>query len=110
MQLDFFNKLEVWQTGGLIVLALFIVRFLYLRFFMKTNVFPETFFIPRGLITIVLFYKIPESFKLSSFNDDILFFIILSTSFIMTLGMIFYRKRPEELVEETQFAQRQDIY
>lgn len=36
--------------------------------------FSEAFFIPRGLITIVLFYKIPEQFKLSTFNINILFF------------------------------------
>lgn len=109
IQLDFFRELEVWQTGGLIVIALFIIRLLYLRFFVKTNVFPESFFIPRGLITIVLFYKIPETFKLSSFNDGILFFIILTTSFIMMFGMIFYKKGPEQFVEETQFSEREDI-
>ena len=95
--------------GSLIVLAMFIVRLLYLRFFVKTNVFPESFFIPRGLITIVLFYKIPDHLKLSTFNDGILLFIILTPSIIMTLGMIFYRKKPEQVIEEPQFAERPDI-
>ena len=85
------------------------VRFLYFRFFLHTNVFPETFFIPRGLITIVLFYKIPENFKLSSFNDGILFFIILTTSVIMAIGMIFYKKKPVQIVEEPQFTERSDL-
>jgi predicted membrane channel-forming protein YqfA (hemolysin III family) len=97
------------MIGSMIVLALFVVRLLYLRFFVKTNVFPESFFIPRGLITIVLFYKIPDHLKLSSFNDGILFFIILVTSIIMTIGMIFYKKKPEQVVEEGQFSERSDI-
>lgn len=109
IQLGFLQEQDIWTTGSLIVGALFIIRLLYLRFFVKTNVFPESFFIPRGLITIVLFYKIPENYKLSSFNDGLLFFIILTTSVIMMIGMIFYRKRPDQIIEETQFSERQDI-
>jgi Kef-type K+ transport system membrane component KefB len=107
--LDFFAQREVWMVGGAIVAALFIVRLLYLRFFVHTNVFPESFFIPRGLITIVLFYKIPPQFQLSTFNNDILFFIILTTSFVMTLGMIFYKQRPDQVVEEGTFAEHKEI-
>jgi Kef-type K+ transport system membrane component KefB len=105
----FFGNQDVWITGGLIVVVLLLVRYVYLRFFLRTNVFPETFFIPRGLITIVLFYKIPEQLKLESFNEDILFFIILVTGLIMTLGMIFYRKPSSEIVEEASFSDRKDI-
>ncbi len=97
------------MVGSLIVLALFVIRILYLRFFVKTNLFPESFFIPRGLITIVLFYKIPEHLKLNSFDDGILFYIILTTSIIMTLGMIFYKKKPDQVVEEGQFSERSDL-
>ncbi len=100
---------EVILIGSIIVVILFLIRLLYLRFFVRTNLFPEAFFIPRGLITIVLFYKIPENLKLSNFNDGILFFIILSTSVLMALGMIFYKKGPEQVVEEPQFADRKDI-
>ncbi|HYE55309.1 MAG TPA: cation:proton antiporter [Chitinophagaceae bacterium] len=100
---------EVMVVGGCIVLALFLVRLLYLRFFLHTYLFPEAFFIPRGLITIVLFYKIPASLGMISFNDGILFFVILTTSIIMALGMIFYKKRPEQIIEEGQFSERKDI-
>lgn len=101
---------EVVKVGGLIVLALFTIRLLYMRFFLKTNVFPESFFMPRGLITIVLFYKIPESMKLANFNEGILFFIILVTGAIMTIGMVFYKKKNEQLLEEPQFSERSDIF
>ncbi len=107
--LKFLSENEVILVGSLIVVALFIVRILYLRFFLQTNLFPESFFIPRGLITIVLFYKIPDHLKLTSFNDGILFFIILTTGIIMALGMIFYKKKPDQLVEEGQFSERSDI-
>ena len=109
ISINFFTNAEVWKSGGLLVLVLLVVRFLYLRFFLKTNVFPETFFIPRGLITIVLFYKIPVRYRLESFNEDILFFIILVTGLIMTLGMIFYKKPSSEIVEEDNFSSNPHI-
>lgn len=97
----------VLQVGSIIVLLLLLMRYLYLRFFLRTYVFPETFFIPRGLITIVLYYKIPDFYKMDAFNEGILFFVILVTSLIMTIGMVFYRKPAESLVEESQFADHQ---
>ena len=109
IRLDFLRENEVLLVGGLVVIALLIVRYLYLTFFLRTNVFPEVFFIPRGLITIVLFYKIPGNFKLSNFNEGLLFFVILASGIIMTLGMIFYKKGNEDLVEEQQFAERSDV-
>lgn len=109
ISLGFLTQTEIVIVGSLLVLALFVVRLLYLRFFVKTNVFPESFFIPRGLVTIVLFYKIPDKFKLGSFSEGILFYIILTTGIIMTLGMIFYKKKPEQVVEESQFSERSEI-
>ena len=109
ISLAFLSENNIVKVGSLIVAALFVVRLLYLRFFVKTNVFPESFLIPRGLITIVLFYKIPPHLKLGSFNDGILFYIILTTSIIMAIGMIFYKKKPEQVVEEGQFSERPDL-
>jgi Kef-type K+ transport system membrane component KefB len=109
MDLNFINNSNVVLIGSLIVLALFLVRFLYLRFFFKTKLFPEVFLIPRGLVTIVLFYKIPATMKLSTFDDDILFFIILATGIIMSIGMILYKKTNDEVVEDPQFTERKDI-
>lgn len=106
MNLNFIHNSDVVLVGSLIVLALFLVRFLYLRFFFKTKLFPEVFLIPRGLVTIVLFYKIPASMQLSSFDDDILFFIVLATGIIMSIGMIFYKKGNDEIIEEPQFAEQ----
>lgn len=109
IQLNFLGESEVLIVGSLIVIALLVVRYLYLRFFLHTNIFPEVVFIPRGLITIVLFYKIPTGFMLTTFNQGILFFIILCSSIIMAIGMIFYKKGNEEVIEEGQFSERSDL-
>lgn len=109
INLSFLQNGSVLLVGSLMVLSLFLVRWLYLRFAFKTAVFPEVFFLPRGLITIVLFYKIPAVLRLSNFEDGILFFIILSTGVILSFGMIFYRKRNDDLIEDPQFSERKDL-
>jgi hypothetical protein len=57
----------------------------------------------------VLFFKIPEQLKLVDFNDGILFFIVLSTSIILSLGMIFYKKPNEPIIQDPQFSERSDL-
>jgi Kef-type K+ transport system membrane component KefB len=91
---------EVMLIGSALVLVLLLSRYLYLRFFLKESVYPEVMFIPRGLITILLFYKIPAAFQLLSFNNGILFFVILVSALIMMLGMIFYKKEAELIAED----------
>lgn len=49
---------------------------------------------PRGLITILLFYNIPESFAIAAFDNGILLYIILATSVYMAWGMV--RSRAKE--------------
>lgn len=83
---------EVALAGSAIVLLLLGIRYVYLRFFLRSHIFPELFFMPRGLITILLFYSIPQTFKLTKFNEGILFFVILTTSVIMMIGSIAYGK------------------
>jgi Kef-type K+ transport system membrane component KefB len=89
---------DVILVGSIIVLILLIIRFIYLRDFLRESVYPEVFFIPRGLITIVLFYKIPESYHPEKLQAGILFFVVIVTSFIMMLGMIFYNKKEKDIV------------
>ena len=65
---------EVMLVGSIIVAVLLVTVFFFiLTFFLKEQVFPEVVFIPRGLITILLFYKIPECLKLEHFNESFIF-------------------------------------
>jgi Kef-type K+ transport system membrane component KefB len=91
---------NIIAIGSAIVVILFVIRFLYLRFFIKESVYPEVFFIPRGLITIMLFYKIPASYHPEKLQGGILFFIVIVTGLIMMIGMLFYKKKEAEVVEE----------
>lgn len=42
---------------------------------------------PRGLITLLLFYSIPEAFIQPSFKAGVLLFVIIITSLVMTKGL-----------------------
>jgi Kef-type K+ transport system membrane component KefB len=97
---------EVILAGGAIVVLLFGVRYIYLRFFLRSHILPELFYMPRGLITVLLFYSIPETYKLSAFNEGILFFVILVTSILMVAGSVTYgRPQLQVLYDETPLTE-----
>ncbi len=90
------NLLMNWNVlilGSLILLALISVRFLYLKKFLKERLMPELFLMPRGLITIILFYSIPEWLKYPSFDEGLLFFIIIGSTILMMIGLSFTKDK-----------------
>ena len=99
IDLHFLEDVEVLILGSAIVAALLVLRYIYLRVMHRYDLFPELFYIPRGLVTVLLFYKIPNWQRIDAFDEGVLFFVILSTSLIMMLGSILYRDRPKELEE-----------
>jgi hypothetical protein len=97
VKIEVIKQKKVVAASSIILGKKLLVRLLYLSLYLKKNVYPEMLFIPRGLITILLFYKIPAALRLAAFNYSVLFFVILVTGFIMTLGVVFYRKQPDDL-------------
>lgn len=86
-------NLEIFAVGVGIVVLFFLVRFVCLRFFFwKKSIFPELFISPRGLITVLLFFSIPEELSSLNFNSDIILITIIVTSLIMTWGLIKFGK------------------
>ena len=87
---------RVLTIGSLIVLIMYIVRLLNLVVFhKKSSLFPELFLSPRGLVTILLYYIIPEQYQIPGFGEGIMFFVIIVTGLIMTGGLIFAPKKTE---------------
>lgn len=78
----------VWLITVISLVAIYGTRFIALRGFRKTTISPEIYIAPRGLITILLFYDIPESMISENFNQGILVLTILVTSFVMSFGLI----------------------
>lgn len=84
---------EVAIVSSLIILSIYLIRFITLRIFIGKDILPQLFVAPRGLITVLLFYAIPDEVKNPNFNPGILLFIIIATSLIMTFAMIVDKKR-----------------
>lgn len=97
IDLAFFQDPNVWLLGSGIVVTLLALRFVYLRVVHRYDLLPELFYIPRGLITVLLFYRIPEWQRIDAFDEGVLFFVILATSVIMMIGSMIYRDTPREI-------------
>lgn len=91
----------VWLISGIFLLVSYFLRFLLYYIFEKKNITAQVFIAPRGLISILLFFAIPESLKREGFESGVLFVVIISTSVIMALSLIAARKdkKNEEAAE-----------
>lgn len=88
-----------------IVAILFLIRWLMLRIFSGKDISPQLWIAPRGLITVLLFFSIPNGWvdvdgemlneytplydcTIPFFDKGILLYTILLTSIIMTISLI----------------------
>ena len=105
------SSLFDWRYGLLsliIVCVLFIVRLILLRLFSGKDIFPQLWIAPRGLITVLLFFSIPNGWvdingdflaeynvrfdcTIPFFDQGILLHTIIITSLIMTISLILNR-------------------
>lgn len=93
MNLELLAEEHIIIAGVIVVLIFILVRLINLSIFLRSRIFPEVLIAPRGLITITLFYSIPEKYKIANFDEGILFFTILATSVLMMIGLMAYRER-----------------
>ena len=91
-----------------VVSILFLVRFIFLKLFVRQDIVPQLWIAPRGLITVLLFFAIPNGmvdangqvlkaydssldFTIEQFDQGILLYTIIITSIIMTISLIMNR-------------------
>lgn len=86
------NNQDILINGFLILCSIYIIRFAYLFFFKKEHVLPEGFVSPRGLISILLYYNLPESMRLPEVGTAFLFMIVLGSSLVMSIGIMASKK------------------
>lgn len=81
-------SLDVLFVSLALLASIYIVRWGFLRVFIGKDIRPQLWIAPRGLITVLLFYAIPEAHKNTAFDSGILLFIIIATGLVMTGGLI----------------------
>ena len=91
---------EVFFYGTCIIMIVYILRWIYLRFIARAHLWPELLITPRGLISVLLFLSIPETSLITPFGDGILLYTILLSGILMTLGLITFGKGPTHTGDE----------
>ena len=83
-------NLEVAINSFVIVIILYGVRFVILRFVAREHLMPELFIAPRGLITVLLFFVLAkyDGVGIKNFDTGLLLYPILITSIIMMVALI----------------------
>ena len=83
---------------GLVVLTIiYAVRAVLLFVFNGKDVVFQLFLAPRGLVTVLLFFAIPEELSIGKEFQGVLLFVILVSCFIMTWSLVSYKNKITEL-------------
>ena len=101
MDLHLLISIEMLADGASVILIIYTIRFLYQRIIHKSSSLTEIFLSPRGLISILLYFSIPENLRLQGLESGLLFFVILVSSLIMPIGLIGKHKLPETAEPES---------
>lgn len=92
--------LDVFLISIVVLIVLYLVRFLILKLLLKSSIVPQLWIAPRGLITILLFFAIPLQFQQRAFSTGILLYVIIISSIIMSIGLIRDRSSLEPVEPE----------
>lgn len=91
--------LKVAGISAILIMIIYVVRWILLRVSIGSDILPQLFIAPRGLITVLLFFKIPEELAISSFSEGYLLDVIIGTSIIMTIAMIWDKRRTNAAIK-----------
>ncbi|MEQ8907689.1 MAG: cation:proton antiporter [Vicingaceae bacterium] len=81
-------NMEVALISLCILAALYVVRFIMIKVFVQKDIYPQVFLAPRGLITILLFFAIPDEYQNENFDSGILLYTIILTCVIMAWALV----------------------
>lgn len=106
----FLADINVWIIGTLIILVMLVIRYIYLKFTVRSSIFPEIFIAPRGLITILLFFSIPTSKVIYGLGAGVLFYVIILSNVLMMIGLISSKHKNIEIsISAIENAQQENI-
>ena len=94
-------NLTVILIGIVIIIVLYGIRFLYLKYITRFQLFPNLLIAPRGLITVLLYYSIPEEYSIGIISQGVLFFVIIVSSVIMMIGLLKSKETDVENIEQS---------
>ncbi|MDX8340056.1 cation:proton antiporter [Draconibacterium sp. IB214405] len=87
---------KVWLISVIFLAVTYVLRYGLFYVVERKDTLPQTFIAPKGLITVLLFFAIPESLRAEKFESAVLFVVIISTSLIMAWALIANGNKGEE--------------
>jgi NhaP-type Na+/H+ or K+/H+ antiporter len=95
-------NIRVFLESFAILVTIFALRWILLIILWKRPIKTELGIAPRGLITILLFFAIPQEFQIPEFDSGTLLYVILVTSILMTWSLIANKKTDlyDNLIDE----------
>lgn len=80
---------HVLLNGMMIAVSIYAIRWLLLHWILKPNeILIATTMAPRGLITVLLFFQIPQQLQYEYFNGGVTFMVVILSGVIMSGGLI----------------------
>lgn len=106
---------KVIGIGLVVLFIIYLVRAITLFIFNGKNIVTQLFLAPRGLITILLFFAIPEELSIGPEFQGVLLFVILVSCLVMTWSLISYKNKlaqigeyeDEELLGEKEIEEKE---
>ncbi|MEQ9007743.1 MAG: cation:proton antiporter [Ekhidna sp.] len=93
---------KVAIVSAAILIVIYVTRIVSFLPHKHENIKQAITIAPRGLITLLLFYSIPEEFIFDGFKKGILLFVIIVTSLVMTSGLMKKDKKKEAEISEVE--------
>ena len=89
------NDKPVLANGLFILISIYTIRWVCLKFFKDGLPTPILYIAPRGLISILLYFNLPNSLKIPEVGTSFLFLVVLGSSLVMTLGLMLSNRKKE---------------
>lgn len=93
--------LDVALISFALLALIYALRYLIVKLFLQKDIYPQVLLTPRGLISILLFFAIPEEFHEEAFDSGILLYIIIISCVIMALALVISGKNVVPVEEIT---------
>ncbi|HRG63975.1 MAG TPA: cation:proton antiporter [Burkholderiales bacterium] len=90
-------SLKVILLGFMVVVITYAIRWAILHRSFTSNVVLATTMAPRGLITVLLFFQIPNELQSQLFDEGITFFVVIASTLIMSGGLFYHRYTKKNL-------------
>ncbi|MCH4896071.1 sodium:proton exchanger [Marinilabiliaceae bacterium JC040] len=101
--------LKVLFVSAAVLAVIYLIRFILLKILLKESIKAQLLIAPRGLISILLFYNIPDAFKIEDFETGIVLFIVLATCIIMAISLVRNKKMECEMVENNSVGEKTSL-